>query len=147
MEHMYLRGHCTLVYGWGPGKSLSVRTGKVSLFGLWLVSWAVCCGCCKLISICSYWHLLFFIHETFDSCFWWYIIYLFHIKVDLIFKKFCFFLNCGFPGHPRMKELACKGQRNVNAPCKISSCVFECFSGICFLLSNMTKMWGDEVST
>ena len=77
--------------------------------------------------------------------------YVFHIKMDLIFQKFFFSAFSSwivnFLITPRMKEVACKGQRILRPFLRFHSCIFECFTGTCFLLSNMKKMWGDEVST
>lgn len=71
--------------------------------------------------------------------------------MDLIFQKFFFFalfffLNCEFPGHSKWKKWPARDREMFRPFLIFQRYIFECFTGTCFLLSNMKKMWGDEVS-
>lgn len=72
--------------------------------------------------------------------------------MDLTFQKFFFFalfffLNCEFPGHSKDERSGLQGTETCSGLfLRFQRYIFECFAGTCFLLSNMRKVWGDEVS-
>lgn len=71
--------------------------------------------------------------------------------MDLTFQKFfffcfIFFLDCEFLVHSKDEKVAYKGQEHVQAFFKISEVHLWMFCRDLLLLSNMRKVWGDEVS-